>query len=218
MTDTLELHAGDAILVIGLGRSGLSELGVLAHHNVSLYATDEKPVEALSQAIAAAESFGARFVEPNALDGILQTISWAVLSPGVPPISPVVRAHSPGRRAGASARSRSPTGSARRRSWRSPDQGKSTTTALIGHLLRALRPPRLESAATSATRSSERSPVADADDWVVAEVSSFQLETIRAFKPRVAVLTQHRARPSRPLPLDGRVCRSEVPHLRQSGR
>ena len=29
---------------------------------------------------------------------------------------------------------------------------------------------------------------ATADDWVVAEVSSFQLETIRAFKPRVAVL------------------------------
>ncbi len=44
MTDTLELHAGDAILVIGLGRSGLASLEVLAHHNVSLYATDEKPV------------------------------------------------------------------------------------------------------------------------------------------------------------------------------
>ena len=29
---------------------------------------------------------------------------------------------------------------------------------------------------------------AGADDWVVAEVSSFQLETIRSFRPRVAVL------------------------------
>ncbi|MBV8117893.1 MAG: UDP-N-acetylmuramoyl-L-alanine--D-glutamate ligase, partial [Candidatus Eremiobacteraeota bacterium] len=29
---------------------------------------------------------------------------------------------------------------------------------------------------------------ADAHEWIVAEVSSFQLETIRAFKPRIAVL------------------------------
>ena len=32
---------------------------------------------------------------------------------------------------------------------------------------------------------------AGAQEWVVAEVSSFQLETIRAFRPRVAVLLNH---------------------------
>ena len=187
MTDTLELHAGDAILVIGLGRSGLASLEVLAHHNVSLYATDEKPVEALSEAIAAAESFGARFVEPDALDGILKTISWAVLSPGVPPISPVVRAIH---------RADVPVMGEIELAYRlckapivavTGTKGKSTTTALIGHLLRGCgRQARV--GGNIGNPLIKEIAGATSADWIVAEVSSFQLETIRAFKPRVAAL------------------------------
>ena len=92
VTDSFQLNAGSALLVIGLGRSGLASLEVLARSDVRLFATDEKPPETLSEAIAAAESFGAQFVEPPALPEILGRIDWAVLSPGVPPISPVVRA------------------------------------------------------------------------------------------------------------------------------
>jgi hypothetical protein len=92
MTDSFQLNAGSALLVIGLGRSGLASLEVLARSDVRLFATDEKPPEALSEAISAAESFGAQFVEPLALHEILGRVDWAVLSPGVPPISPVVRA------------------------------------------------------------------------------------------------------------------------------
>jgi len=187
MTDTLELHAGDAILVIGLGRSGLASLEVLAHHNVRLYATDEKPAEALGEAIAAAESFGARFVEPGALDGILQTISWAVLSPGVPPISPVVRAIH---------RANVPVMGEIELAYRlckapivavTGTKGKSTTTALIGHLLRGCGLPARVGGNIGNPLIKEIAG-ATSGDWVVAEVSSFQLETIRAFKPRVAVL------------------------------
>ena len=66
-------------------------------------------------------------------------------------------------------------------------KGKSTTTALIGHLLRGsglrvrvggnIGNPLIKEVLDAGER-----------DWVVAEVSSFQLETIRAFKPRIAVL------------------------------
>lgn len=187
MTDTLELHAGDAILVIGLGRSGLASLEVLAHHNVRLYATDEKPTQALNEAIALAESFGARFVEPDALDAILQTIAWAVLSPGVPPISPVVSAIH---------RANVPVMGEIELAYRlckapivavTGTKGKSTTTALIGHLLRGCgRHARV--GGNIGNPLIKEVAGATSGDWVVAEVSSFQLETIRAFKPRVAVL------------------------------
>jgi UDP-N-acetylmuramoylalanine--D-glutamate ligase len=187
MTDTLELRAGDAILVIGLGRSGLASLEILAHHNVRLYATDEKSPEALSEAIAAAESFGARFVEPAALAAILPAISWAVLSPGVPPISPVVRGVH---------RANVPVMGEIELAYRlckapivavTGTKGKSTTTAMIGHLLRGC-------GLSARVGGNIGNPLikeiegATSEEWVVAEVSSFQLETIRAFKPRVAVL------------------------------
>jgi UDP-N-acetylmuramoylalanine--D-glutamate ligase len=66
-------------------------------------------------------------------------------------------------------------------------KGKSTTTALIGHLLRS-------SGMSVRVGGNIGNPLIDevvdakTSDYVVAEVSSFQLETIRAFKPRVAVI------------------------------
>jgi UDP-N-acetylmuramoylalanine--D-glutamate ligase len=66
-------------------------------------------------------------------------------------------------------------------------KGKSTTTALIGHLLRACGLPTRVGGNIGNPLITEVVD-AESDEWVVAEVSSFQLETIRAFKPRVAVL------------------------------
>ncbi|HEY2474782.1 MAG TPA: UDP-N-acetylmuramoyl-L-alanine--D-glutamate ligase [Candidatus Cybelea sp.] len=187
MTDIFELTAGSSFLVIGLGRSGLASLEVLGRNDVRLYATDEKPREALTEAIAAAQSFGARFVEPAALGEILDAIDWAVLSPGVPPISPIVRelhqANVPviGEIELAYRLCKAPivavTGT----------KGKSTTTALIGHLLRA-GGYRTRVGGNIGNPLIAEVVDAQSDEWVVAEVSSFQLETIRAFKPRVAVL------------------------------
>ncbi len=66
-------------------------------------------------------------------------------------------------------------------------KGKSTTTALIGHLLRQcgkgvhvggnIGDPLIREVLD-----------AQPDEWVVAEVSSFQLESIRSFRPRVSVI------------------------------
>ncbi|HEX4012448.1 MAG TPA: UDP-N-acetylmuramoyl-L-alanine--D-glutamate ligase [Candidatus Cybelea sp.] len=187
MTDNFQLNAGSSLLVIGLGRSGLASLEVLSRSDVRLYATDEKPPDARSEAVAAAESFGAQFVEPARLDEILERIDWAVLSPGVPPISPVVRA--------VQAANVPVIGEIELayRLCKAPviavtgTKGKSTTTALIGHLLRAAGLPTFVGGNIGNPLIGEVAG-AGSGDWVVAEVSSFQLETIRAFKPRVAVL------------------------------
>ena len=187
MSESFQFNAGETILVIGLGRSGLASIEILSEQNVTLYATDEKPVSDLSAAIAFANAHGARFVEPESIGVIAHELGCAVLSPGVPPTSPVVRrmhdADVPvlGEIELAYRLCRAPivavTGT----------KGKSTTTALIGHLLRGCG-QRVRVGGNIGNPLIKEVRGATADEWVVAEVSSFQLETIRAFKPRVAVL------------------------------
>ena len=78
--------------------------------------------------------------------------------------------------------SRAPTARARRRRWSAPRSraaGRRTFTA-----------------ATSARRSSRPSTIAP--DVAVAEVSSFQLEWVERFRPRVGVPAERHGRPSRP--------------------
>jgi len=177
----------DRVLVIGLGRSGLACVDVLRERGVEVFATDEKPPAELGKAMTAVEDAGARFIAPSDVAATANELTSAVLSPGVPPTSPVVRAiHAAnvpvvGEIELAYRLCRAPivavTGT----------KGKSTTTALIGHLLRAcgfgvrvggnIGNPLIKEVLDASER-----------DWVVAEVSSFQLETIRSFRPRIAVL------------------------------
>lgn len=187
MSEAFQFRAGETILIIGLGRSGLASIEVLAEHRVTLFATDEKPVAELAEPIAAARAFGASFIAPADIGTIAGTLQCAVLSPGVPPTSPIVRrmheANVPviGEIELAYRLCKAPivavTGT----------KGKSTTTALVGHLLRNCgRSVRV--GGNIGNPLIKEVPGAAEDDWIVAEVSSFQLETIRAFKPRVAVL------------------------------
>lgn len=187
MNEIFRFDGGETVLVIGLGRSGLASIEVLREFGVTLYATDEKPSEELHETIATVQSFGAQFVDPDAIEGPLERVNYAVLSPGVPPTSPLVRridrANVPivGEVELAYRLCRAPmiavTGT----------KGKSTTTALIGHLLRGCGLEVRVGGNIGNPLIREVREVGP-DGWIVAEVSSFQLETIRAFKPRVAVL------------------------------
>jgi UDP-N-acetylmuramoylalanine--D-glutamate ligase len=178
---------GETALVIGLGKSGLASIEVLHARGVTVYATDEKPAGQLTEQIAAAKRFGAQFVAPEAVDSLLPGVSAAILSPGIPPASPVVqtvrRANVPviGEIELAYRLCKAPVVAV------TGTKGKSTTTALIGHLLRACgRGVRL--GGNIGNPLVREVTGAAASDWVVAEVSSFQLETTRTFEPRVAVL------------------------------
>ncbi len=187
MSDTFAFGAGETILIIGLGRSGLASIEVLSEHRVALYATDEKPLPELAKTITVAESLGARFIEPAKIGSVVGELTCAVLSPGVAPTSPVVRrlheANVPvfGEIELAYRLCNAPivavTGT----------KGKSTTTALVGHLLRGCG-LQVRVGGNIGNPLIKEVRGAAPSDWIVAEVSSFQLETIRAFKPRVAVL------------------------------
>jgi UDP-N-acetylmuramoylalanine--D-glutamate ligase len=187
MTAMFAFDKRETVLVIGLGRSGLASIEVLRDRGATVYATDDAACERVREAVAAAEASGARFVAPAELASVLPSLTSAVLSPGVPPTAPVPRALDAagvpviGEIELAYRLCRAPivavTGT----------KGKSTTVALIGHLLRA-------SGHGVRVGGNIGNPLitevigAQAGDWVVAEVSSFQLETIRSFRPRVAAL------------------------------
>jgi UDP-N-acetylmuramoylalanine--D-glutamate ligase len=183
----MTFDARETVLVIGLGKSGLASADVLRARGATVFATDEKPRVELTAAIESVEACGARFVAPGELGAIVGTLSSAVLSPGVPPTSPVVRT--------VQARNVPVIGEIElaSRLCKAPiiavtgTKGKSTTTALIGHLLRECGMSVRVGGNIGNPLIKEVSEMR-ASDWLVAEVSSFQLETIRAFKPRVAVL------------------------------
>lgn len=179
--------ANETVLVIGLGKSGRASVEVLRGRGATVYATDEKPATELQDAIAEVEGHGARFLAPEQLDTIVGALSSAVLSPGVPLTSPVVRAVQDanvpvfGEIEVAYRLCKAPVIAV------SGTKGKSTTTALIGHLLRACG-RAVHVGGNIGNPLIKEILGAKPDEWVVAEVSSFQLETIRSFKPRVAVL------------------------------
>jgi len=187
MSSFFAFDAKETMLVIGLGKSGLASTSVLRDRGVRVFTTDEKPPGELNEAIAAVESAGATFVAPSDLQPVLRDLTSAVLSPGVPPTSPVVRAVNAanvpvlGEIEVAYRLCKAPivavTGT----------KGKSTTTALIGHLLRGCGRTVYVGGNIGNPLIEEILPATERD-WVVAEVSSFQLETIRSFRPRVAVL------------------------------
>lgn len=178
---------GESILVIGLGRSGIASTQVLRARGVTVYATDEKNREELSEPIAQIEAAGARFLTPDEMPQLLAGLTAAVLSPGVPLNGPLVRIVQD---------ANVPVFSEIEVAYRlckapivavTGTKGKSTTTALIGHLFRA-------GGRTVYVGGNIGNPLirevlqAKPQDWVIAEVSSFQLESIRSFRPRVSVL------------------------------
>ncbi len=182
----------ETLLVIGLGRSGQASTEVLRARGANVYATDEKPREQLRDAIAQIEALGATFVSPAELDAVLPRVNTAIVSPGVPLNGPLVRRVQD---------ANIPVYSEIEVAYRlckapivavTGTKGKSTTTSLIGHLLRETGPST--GSGSVHVGGNIGNPLirevldAKTSDWVVAEVSSFQLESIRAFRPRVSVI------------------------------
>lgn len=172
-------------LVIGLGKSGIAACEVLRERRWEVLATDQSP-ERIPDAIAHVAALGVSFVAIDALLDALHGDEIAVLSPGVPPSAlPVAIAWGKGctvlGEVEIAARfARAPilgvTGT----------KGKSTTSALLAHLLRAAGKKTALGGNIGAPLIREVLP--EGLDAIVAELSSFQLESIDRFHPRVAVL------------------------------
>ena len=180
---------GGEVAVIGLGRSGRSVTTLLRRAGAHVYASDAGRGEAIEATGAELRARGAD-VDVGRHD--LARIAGAavvVASPGVPPAAPPLAA---ARERGVPivgdievalrflprTRSIAVTGT----------NGKTTTTALIGHLLRALGLESVDAGNIGTPLAdvalAERPPA-----WIALEMSSFQLHDTPSISPDVGVVT-----------------------------
>jgi UDP-N-acetylmuramoylalanine--D-glutamate ligase len=179
--------ASERVLVIGLGRSGIASAHVLRARGAEVYVTDEKPREDLAGTLAELAGINVRFIEPEALESEFDRFTACVLSPGVPLNGELVR------RVQAA---RIPVYSEIEVAYRiskapmvaiTGTKGKTTTTALVGAMFRRAG-KTTHVGGNIGNALIDETFEAQAGDWVIAEVSSFQLESIRSFKPRIAAI------------------------------
>ncbi len=190
--------AGQSVAVVGAGASGVAaarllvalgaEVALVDHKRETEWAMEGSDVRALG-----IHPFGGEQFEKG-----LEAVDLVVVSPGV---SPALEAFDAVRRRGVSI-----IGEVELASWFCPvpvigvtgTNGKSTVVSLIGSLLRECGSVpfvggNLGTPLTEAALAFQRHAAADPDapapfQDVVAELSSFQLETIDRFHPHVAVL------------------------------
>jgi len=183
---------GTRALVVGLEKSGLASVQLLLEHGARVSATDLKPLSQLPEAAAFLTRLGVPFAlqpgphDPSPITHHLFDSDLIVISPGVPADLPLLEA-------------------ARRRGVRvigevelagpyllgrtigiTGTNGKTTTTALAGHILRSSGIAEqvggnIGTPVTAMVESSRQG------QWNVLELSSFQLETIAEFHVDIAV-------------------------------
>ena len=182
-----------SVTVLGMGRSGRSAADLLLDRGAHVTLVEEHPQPVLEDLRPDYEQRGARLCFGGDLEAVLSPADLLVVSPGVPADHVLCQR--------ARQQNIPVIGEIELAAWflQAPiiavtgTNGKSTTVRLIGAILQAsgkrafvggnLGLPLCEAVPRSAD------PSAPTDyDYIVAEVSSFQLESIQQFKPWIAVL------------------------------
>jgi UDP-N-acetylmuramoylalanine--D-glutamate ligase len=171
-------------LVVGLKKSGIAAVKLLVDHGAQVRATDLKPLEDLPEAKVLLDSLGVPFAlqTPDVFEGA----DLIVPSPDVPADLPPLEA--------ARARGADVIGEVElaapflkgRTIGITGSNGKTTTTSLTGHILRAAGVPVQVGGNIGAAVCGMVETSRD-DGWNVLELSSFQLETIREFRAHIGV-------------------------------
>ncbi|HEU4942923.1 MAG TPA: UDP-N-acetylmuramoyl-L-alanine--D-glutamate ligase [Gaiellaceae bacterium] len=162
-------------LVLGLARSGRAAALALARRGDRVVAVDRSPDADPGRLAESGVEIRLGTEETSLLEGV----DVLIKSPGVPAEAPLVTA---ARDRGVPVWSEVELGG---RLLSTPilgvtgTNGKTTTTALLGRMLGAPVAGNIGRALTE---------LEDAGRWIVCELSSFQLEDIHEFRPRIAVL------------------------------
>jgi UDP-N-acetylmuramoylalanine--D-glutamate ligase len=185
---------GKKVTVVGLARSGVAAARLLQAVGADVTVADAKEEAKLTEVLARLDRSAIRVIVGAGYESALDEAQIVVVSPGVPTeldILNIVRAR------------HVPVIGELELAYRFLDapvvavtgtNGKSTTVTLIGLLLKEhgkrvfvggnLGIPLSEAALKTYGSGSQGSPY----DYVIAEVSSFQLETIARFRPWIAAL------------------------------
>jgi UDP-N-acetylmuramoylalanine--D-glutamate ligase len=178
---------GKSALVVGLGKSGVASALFMKAHGARVTVSDTKSGDELRNEIPVLLDHGITVETGGHGDRTFRGQDLIVVSPGVPvDAPPLVQARSLGEAVIGEIELAAQflpgpviaiTGS----------NGKTTTTTLTGEIMAAGKFPVLVGGniGTPAISLAER---AKSDTVIVLEVSSFQLETIETFRPKVAVV------------------------------
>ncbi|HVF51593.1 MAG TPA: UDP-N-acetylmuramoyl-L-alanine--D-glutamate ligase [Pyrinomonadaceae bacterium] len=179
--------SGKKVLVIGAARSGVAAARFLAGRGAVVALNDRKPLDEWTPEAIGLRNFGVGLMPGDVPSWLLDQIELVVLSPGVPSKSIPVRY---AERAGAEVIGEVEL------AWRflrgrvvgiTGTNGKTTTTTLIGQLLGDAG-LHVQVGGNIGTPLISLVETSRADGWTVAELSSYQLETIVEFRPAVAVV------------------------------
>ena len=178
--------AGKKIVVIGMGKTGIAAAAFLGGLGATVVAVDEKPSRQWGEAFDSMA--GQPWITVGSYDvTTLDGVDMVVPSPGIPPYHDILEA----------AQKRNiPIISEIELAYRfikvpiiavTGTNGKTTTTTLLGKILTHagkkvfvggnIGNPLIEYAGSPQT-----------DDFIVAEISSFQLQWIKTFRPHAAML------------------------------
>lgn len=177
---------GRNIAIVGMARSGVAAAELIKQLGGEPFVSDMSPREKLAEAVARLELAGIAYECGGHTDRLLES-DYLIISPGVPDTLDVIRrADSAGLPIFSEIELAywvcrgtvlAVTGS----------NGKTTTTALLGEICRASGRPTVVGGNIGTPFSEITRQVGD-DGLVVLEVSSFQLERIEQFTPKVGLL------------------------------
>jgi len=182
----MELN-GKRVLVVGLGKSGVASALFLKKHGARVTVSDTKSGDELRNEIPVLLDHGITVETGGHGDRTFRGQDLIVVSPGVPvDAPPLVQARALGE---------SVIGEIELAAQFLPgpivaitgSNGKTTTTTLAGEIMTAGGFPALVGGniGTPAISLAER---ANPETVIVLEISSFQLETIQTFRPKIAVV------------------------------
>ncbi len=180
------------VAVVGLGKSGLAATQLLAREGVPVYASDASDHPYGGDALAALRRLDGVTLDVGRHDlARIRSAVAVIVSPGVPPeAQPLVTAREAGvpvlseidlgfrALAASGVKSIAITGT----------NGKTTTTALVAHLLRAAG-LQAEAAGNIGRPLADIAVKGDRYQWLAIEVSSFQLHDSPHFAPDMGILT-----------------------------
>ena len=179
--------AGKTVSVVGLAKSGVAAARLIRRLGGRVLASDSSPLEALPAEARELERLGCALWAGGHPDAAFVGANLIVVSPGVPLELPALVAM----------RARGvPIIGELELAWRVMEadviaitgtNGKTTTTALTGELLRTQVRPVLVGG-NIGTPLAEHALEFPGDGIVIAEVSSFQLDAVDRFRPRVGAI------------------------------
>ncbi len=177
-------YKGISALVVGMKRSGIASVELLVREGASVTAADLKPLDELPEAREVLD----RLHVPFALQtpAVFEAAELIVLSPDVAAdLAPVEAARARGARVIGEIELAAPFLKGRNIGI-TGSNGKTTTTSLIGHILRESAVP-VQVGGNIGTPATAMIAASRDDGWNVLELSSFQLETIFEFRAHIAI-------------------------------